>query len=58
MEMPLSMHIAGKTWGTWIHIYLLWQKKRTSKWQGSVCCLMSVNNARILVAVTVNCNLI
>lgn len=44
MGMQLSMHIVGKTWGTWIHTYLLWQKKHTSKWQGSVCYLMSINN--------------
>lgn len=29
-----SMPTAAKTWGTWTHTSLLWQKKPTSRWPG------------------------
>lgn len=35
-EMPSSMPTVGRTWATWTRTYLQWQKRRTSRWPGSL----------------------
>ena len=34
MEIPSSTPTAGRTWATWTHTYLPWQKRHTSRWPG------------------------